>query len=159
MKKLLCATALTCVLSFSAAHVMANDMEKMKDHDSFVIKASYVLPKKDGDEFRQTLHEADEENLQNRQQIMLDHADMYDILTAPDFDRKAFLAKAEEVRNLMNQMKENRDQAFASAVNELTSDERIKLADALDTMPKHKSGHHQHHAQNAPASNHSTATQ
>ncbi len=164
MKKLLCATALTCVLSFSAAGALAHEPKNSKEREAMVIKASYSLPKKDGEEFRQTVREADEENLNLEQQVALGHADLYDMLTAPDFDRNAFVAKSAEVRKAQEQMHANRDEAFAAAVAQLSPEERTTLANALDVNPQKSSGHHRHHkstgdSEKTSSNDGSTATQ
>jgi uncharacterized membrane protein len=165
MKKLFCAGMLFCALSLSAAGSVAHDAKSSKERESNVLRASYCLPKKDGEEFRQTLREADEENLQAKQEATLGHADLYDLLAAPDFDRKAFLAKAKEVRGLEDQMRENRADAFAAAVAQLTPKERKTLADALEGSPKHKSMHHHRkqavndNTNKTPADNTPSATQ
>jgi uncharacterized membrane protein len=90
----------------------------------------------------QTLHEADEENLQIKQKISFTHADLYDLMTAPDFDHKAFRAKLQDLRQLEAQAKENHDDAVSAAIAELTPDERTTLANALEINPKYAEHRH-----------------
>lgn len=142
MNRLLSATALATLLSMGASGAYAHEAKSHNEADAWVVKASYSLPKKDGDDFRQTLHEADEENLNLKQQVALGHAELYDLLTAPDFDRKAFIDKAAEVRKAKEQMHENRDEAFAAAAEQLTPEERRTLAAALESSAPHKRMHH-----------------
>jgi len=140
MKNLLCATVMGCALSLYTIPASADHSGEQEAH---IIQASYVLPSKDGEEFRKALHSADADNMQLMQQIQAGNADLYNLLTAHDFDHDAFLTKAKELRDLQEQTKENRDYAFVSATGLLTPGERIKLAKALERGPVH-------HAMQAP---------
>ena len=125
MKKLLCTSLLGCAFMLNAGVSFAEG--------DGIMKASYALPKTAGDEIRKGLKEADEENAASiKKMVEKDHAEIYSILTAPSFDRKAFLAKAQDLRSLQDRGKENRDEAFAAAATQLSEQDRKTLADALE---------------------------
>jgi uncharacterized membrane protein len=102
-----------------------------------------LLPKAAGDEIRKNMREADEENhAALKKNIEKDRAEMRTLLTAPAFDRKAFLTKAKDLRDLQTQGKENQDDAFAAAAVQLSSEERAAFAHALDGAAVAKPAHH-----------------
>lgn len=128
MKKILYVAALAaalCATDVSAA--MGRDSK-----ESMMLRASYSLPRRDGDEFRRTLHEADEENAQLMQRIRQARGELYDILTAPEFNQRAFEWKSAELRRLVEQTKQNRDEAFAAAAGQLNHRQRVTLAQAFE---------------------------
>jgi uncharacterized membrane protein len=100
------------------------------------------LPKSAGNEVRQNLRKADDENQSTfRQEIESDHAELYQLLTAPDFDRKTFLDKAQDLRTLQDRAKENRDEAFVSSVEHMSQENRQKFADAMEGRKAAKATH------------------
>lgn len=138
MKKLLCAMALCFVSSGALAHD-ANERE------SKLIHASYALPREDGEEFRKTVREANEENKDIERQIAEAHADLFELLSKEEFDRAAFHKKLKQLRELKSETMENRDEAVASAVTQLTPQERVTLAHALEREAGSKPAHHHKH--------------
>ena len=89
------------------------------------------LPKNDAAQFRDTMKEAREDNKPLEERISKLHGDLHAILTADSFDKGAFLAKRKEVQQLHDQMETNMTEAFASAVDGLTQEERVTLTRAL----------------------------
>jgi Spy/CpxP family protein refolding chaperone len=55
--------------------------------------------------------------------------EMSAIMKAPKFDKAAYMAKASEIRDLHNKMSVSRSEAFASAAEKMTAEERASWAD------------------------------
>ncbi len=145
MKKLLLTSALVCAFSGMAfAHNTAFDKS---DNTPALVHATSGLPQAKAQEFKDSLRDAQEENKQIYDQLRQKRAELYGILTAPQFDRRAFIAKGKEIRDLRKEAEENRAEAFSLAASDLTQQERMRVARNLEgahAMTKHK--HMNHHA-------------
>ena len=144
MKKLLSATLLVSAMAFSSAALAHSDWygkEGQDDSPSYMNHALAKLPAKKASEFRDTMKEARDDNKELQAQVYKLHGELHALLTAPTFDKDAYLAKRTEIEQLHDKMEENRTEAFASAVAELSLNERITLTRALhseqDTHHKH----------------------
>jgi len=138
MKKLLSTTAIILTLSFSSTALANSDWYGKEGQDanpSCMENALGKLPKDDAAQFRTTMKAARENNKALEEQIGNLHGDLHAILTAPTFDKDAFLAKRKDIQQLHNQMETNMTVAFASAVDGLSQEERVTLTRAL---------HHEH---------------
>jgi len=143
MKTLLTTTALLLTLSFPSI-VLANSewygKEGQDMSPSYMEGAICKLPKDDAAQFRDTMKEARENNKDLQMQVEKLHGDLHAILTAPTFDKDAFLAKRKDLQQLHDQMETNMTVAFASAVDGLSQEERITLTRALHH--EHSKHHH-----------------
>jgi len=145
MKTLLSTTALLLTLGFSGAALANSDWYGKEGQDmnpSTMEGAICKLPKHDAAQFRDTMKEARENNKNLQEQIGDLHGELHAILTAPTFDEGAFLAKRKELQQLHDQMETNMTEAFASAVANLTQDERVTLTRAMHH--EHDKHHHMH---------------
>lgn len=146
MKNLLSTTLLMSIIAFSgaaSAHSEWYGKEGQDEKPSYMESALSRLPAKDAAEFRKTMKESREENKDLQERVYRLHGDLHAILTAPDFDKNAFLAKRAELQKLHGEMEENRTKAFAFAVSDLSQKERVTLTRGLD----HDKHHHRHAAQ------------
>lgn len=153
MKKLLSTTALVLTMAFSGAafaHSEWYGKEGQDDKPYYMDHALSKLPAEKSAEFRQTMKDSAEENKSYKEQIYKLHNELHVILTAPDFDKHAFISKRQELQKIHEEMEENKTEAFASAVSELSQNERMTLTRALDHDRKR---HHGHHAAQVPAGN------
>jgi len=139
MKNLLSTTAILIVLSFSGA-AFAHADGKGKDNNAYIEQAIAKLPADDAAQFRDTMKQAHEKNMAIHDQIHDLHDDMEDIMAAEPFDENAFRAKSKQLREVYETMRENTDDAFASAVAHLSQDERKTVAAAM-AYPHKKHAH------------------
>jgi len=139
MKNLLSTTAIILALSFSNV-AFANTDGKDKKDNSYVEQAIAKLPADDAAQFRDTMKEAHEKNMAIADQIHSLHDDMEDIMAAEPFDQDAFRAKSKQLRDVYETMRANTDEAFTTAVSQLSQDERKKLAAAM-AYPHKKHAH------------------
>jgi len=145
MKKLLTATLVAFTMAFSGAAIAHSEWygkEGQDETSAYMDHALSRLPAQKAADFRETMKNAREENKDLEEKVHGLHGDLHTILTAPDFDKKAFLEKRTEIQQLHDQMEANRTEAFASAVSELSQKERVALTRSLD----HAKKHHRHMA-------------
>ncbi len=126
MKALLSITALLFALTFSVA-ATANSRES----HSYMEKAISRLPHDKAEAFHAVMRQAHEQNKDLYDQMHGLHQDLHNILTADTFDRDAFVAKSNEIRELHDKAAANLDAAFASAVAQLSQKERKTVALAM----------------------------
>jgi len=130
MNKYLCVSALCGAFFLTAA---ASFAAEEKDSAASIVKASYALPKSAGEEIRKNMREAEEEDRAAiKRQMEKAHAELYALLAAPDFDRKAFLEKAKEIRTLQEEIAENQDDALGAAAVQLSPEDRRTFVNALE---------------------------
>jgi uncharacterized membrane protein len=149
MKKLLSATLLMLTITVSSAALAHSEWygkEGQEDMPSYMETALSRLPAKKAAEFRETMKEAREDNKDLQEQTYRLHNDLHAILTAPTFDKDAFLAKRTQLQKLQEEMEENRTEAFASAVSELSQKDRVILTRSLHRERSHN--RHMAHMQN-----------
>ena len=127
MKPIFYVAALSCAVSCYAFAASAAEIT------TGIVEASYSLPKHVGGHIRHSMKKVDEENAQLKQQMDVDHAELYAIVTAPTFDRDAFVQKTADLRVLQDEAKQNRDEAFADAIGHLSPENRRTLASALES--------------------------
>lgn len=146
MRHVLSSTVLVFAMAFSGAafaHSEWYGKEGQDEKESYMENALSKLPAKDAAEFRKTMKESREENKDLQEQVYRLHGDLHAILTAPNFDKHAFLAKRAQLQKLHEEMEDSRTEAFAFAISGLSQDERVTLTRALD----HGKNHHRHSAQ------------
>jgi uncharacterized membrane protein len=146
MKKLLSTGVLALSITFSGAaqaHMDWYGKEGQDEKPSYMENALSKLPPQKASDFRDTMKESDEENKNSQEQVYRLHNDLHAILTAPVFDRNAFLAKRADLQKLHEKMEENRADAFAAAVSDLSQAERVTLTRDLH----HVNSHNRHTAQ------------
>ncbi len=134
MKRLLSTTVLVLTMTFSGAALANSDWygkEGQDEKPSYMNTALAKLPAKKAAEFRNTMKELHEDNKVFQAQLYKLHGDLHNILTAPTFDKEAFLEKRAEVQQVHDRMETNRTEAFAAAVSELSQNQRITLTRAL----------------------------
>lgn len=135
MKKLLTTTALVLSLTFSGM-ALAYDGGDKGEHGGFMKEAFSKLPQDKAEAFRNTLKESREKNKASHEQIKKLHDELYTIMTAPTFDKKAYLAKSGEIQALKDKMHKAKTAAFATGLSNLTQEERTSVADSLREMHK-----------------------
>jgi len=133
MKKLLSVTTILCAISFPMA-ASANTAANVPS--SYVEQAISRLPADKAEEFRDRMQQAHEDNQDLYNQAHQLREDLHTILTADNFDKDAFIAKSEELRQVHNKIGANLDGAFAEGVADLTPDDRMKLARAMEHEKK-----------------------
>lgn len=162
MKKLLTSTALVCALTFSPAAFAASGVaaysgnaarenaitewygkEGQDETPAYMERALAKLPAEKADDFRTAMQGANDENHALAEQLARLHGDLHELLTAPTFDRQAFLAKRAQIRQVRDQIAANRAEAFATAVSGLSQEERVTLTRSLHQEKTRK--HHGHH--------------
>jgi uncharacterized membrane protein len=130
MKNILSTTAILIALSLSGAAVAHTD-QKDKENNAYIEQAIAKLPADDAAQFRDTMKPAHEKNIAIYNKIHDLHDDMDDIMVAEPFDKDAFLAKSKQLREVYETMRKNTDDAFATALTQLSQDERKTLATAM----------------------------
>jgi len=141
-KKLLSTTALILTLAFSGMAYADHDWNGKGEHDGRPSFAD-VLPKDKAEQFHATMQQAHEKNLVLIDKMHQLREERRSILTAPKFDKEAFLAKSAELakfrETLHDQIRTNMKEAFATAVSTLSQEERQALAASMEKA------HHEHH--------------
>jgi len=139
MKHLLSTTALVLTLAFSGM-AYAHDGHDGHDGPPPPFEAGLSkLPQKDADAFRATMKASHEKDKALFEQMHKLHDELHDIMTAETFDKGAFIAKSKELNVLHDKMHAHMTEAFATALSQLSQDERKTMADAM------KHGHHGMH--------------
>jgi uncharacterized membrane protein len=134
MKNLFSTTAFLLVLSFSSAALANADGQGKMGKDgtpSYLEQTIANLPEQDAVQFRDTMKQAHEKNMAIADKVHELHDDLDEIMAADTFDKKAFLAKSDKLREVYEQMRANTDEAFASASAQLSQEERKTLAAAM----------------------------
>lgn len=129
MKRLTLITAMLVVLHFPVP-AFAHDEDSLPP--TLMEKAISKLPHDKAEGFRDELQSAHEENENLYEQARQLHVQLHDILAADSFDRGAFNAKSQELRQLHDKIRTNLDEAFADAVSELSTSDRQTLLAALE---------------------------
>ena len=141
MKRLLSTTALILSLSLSGMAYAYNGADGKEGHHGFMQGALSKLPQDKAEAFRNTLKQAREKNTATHEQMKKLHDQLYTIMAAPTFDKKAYLAKNAEIQGLKEKMQKTRSAAFAMALGNLTQEERTSVADSFrDMQQKHPWG-------------------
>lgn len=142
MKKQLSAMALVMAMTLASTAYADNDFSGKASMEGGAYKAALAkLPEKDAAQFRDTLKQAHEKNKAYGDQLDQLHKDLKTILTAPKFDKDAYIAKTTQLQQLHDKMHANTSAAFASAASQLSQDERKSLSEAFDE----RRSHWQHH--------------
>ncbi len=129
MKKLILITAMLGVLHLPTL-AFANDGDGLPP--TLMEKAISKLPSDKAEQFRDALQSAHEENAPLYDQAKQLHTQIHDILAADNFDRDAFNAKNQELRQVHDKIRTNLDDAFGAAVSDLSTSERQTLLTALE---------------------------
>lgn len=129
MNKFLYISALCTAISLPATGFAA----EVTETSASIVNASYALPAGAGEEIRKNMREVEEENRSALKKDMeKDHAELIKLLVAADFDRKAYLEKAKDLRKLEDEARENQDDALAAAAVQLSADDRRTFVNALE---------------------------
>jgi uncharacterized membrane protein len=139
MKKLIATTAIAIVLGCFSAN--ANDADNGADgpHRHYMQDVIAKLPQDKADLFKDSMAKVHEQNKEQMGKIKTLYGDLRTILTAPKFDKSAYLKKAGEIAKLQEKMHKNRTEAFADVATKLNQDDRQTLAEGLEHH-----GHHDH---------------
>lgn len=143
MKKTLLSMAAIILTLACSGMAYANDGEG--DHKGppppgappFMEEALSQLPEKDAEKFRDTMRQAHEKNRAIHEQMRQLHEELHRIMTAEKFDKSAFIAKNNELKQMQDMMFSNMTEAFAAALSGLSQGERKTLADAMRTAMPH----------------------
>ncbi|MCB2082135.1 MAG: periplasmic heavy metal sensor [Hyphomicrobiales bacterium] len=155
MKKLLATTAI--ILALGATSVLAEGGEddfcphkggKFRDFMEHRQEALSKLPEEKAQLIRDTLKGLREGRREGRDEGKKLHDELRDILTAPEFDKTAFLAKSDEIHAFMGSMHQEHQKAIADLAAQLNAEERKVLAEVLPhpgMMKHHKGKRGRHH--------------
>lgn len=139
MRKLFAYRALlVCLLVVFSSNVWAADEGKSdgKSSSKFMEKALEKLPEQKAAEFRATMKQAYEKNEPLNAKIKTQKEEMRAILSAPSFDKAAYVAKSKSIDTLKMQMYGVRSEAFANAAANLSQEERTILAESMSRKRK-----------------------
>lgn len=128
MKKLLAASALALVLSAPMALHAAPDGPPSGKHMEKMLEG---LPAEKAKAFRETLKASREQNKDKREQMKKLHEELKAIVTAPTFEKGAFLAKHKEINAVRADLDTARESAMADALSGLTQAERTVVAENM----------------------------
>jgi len=98
---------------------------------SYMEKAINKLPPDKAAAFHATMQEAHDNNKDLYDQMHGLHQNLHNILIASTFDKDAFIAKSREMQKLHDEVADNLDVGFASALEPLSQKERRMLAHAM----------------------------
>ena len=105
--------------------------KKSKDvHFEQLEKESSTLPPEKSKLYNETMKKAIEDSFDARKQIRKAYEEADALLTAEKFDKAAFLAKAAEIDDRYNKSRAKLNEAFASAINGFTQEERKEVLKA-----------------------------
>lgn len=135
MKKLLAASALALVLSAPLALHAEPDGPRGGKHMEKMLEG---LPAEKAEAFRETLKASREQNKDKREQMKKLHEELKAIVTAPTFDKGAFLAKHKEINAVRAELSTARESAMAEALSGLTQAERTAVAENMKKRFKRK---------------------
>ncbi len=146
MKKLFTTTALVLSLAFSGTG-WANDAtsHEKSHHDGsprYMKEALSKLPKDKAALFEDSIKKAREQNKTLQDQAKTLREELRALLTAPKFDKDAYIAKSAEIQQLQAKAHANKAAAFAGAATQLTQDERKTLSDAIHHRGQGKGKEH-----------------
>jgi uncharacterized membrane protein len=154
MKNLLTTTALVMSLALGGAAFAHDsgdhDMQGWDKPPHEMQDALAKLPPEKAKLIHEAMKQSHEKNKALYGQVRKLHDEKTALLTAPKFDKDAFLAKTKELRATQDKMKENMAEAFASTAAKLTPDERKVLAEAEPHHHMHHGMHGHHHEGMAP---------
>lgn len=144
MKKMLMTTAMTAFL-FGGAALANMPTDGGKDHykNPRVEAVLAKLPKEKADLFRTTMDGLKEDRVASKEQWKKLKGEMGAILTAPTFDKAAFLAKSKEIAALRDTKRVKFEEAIASIAGQYTQEERKMLVDAMPGKGRHGGWHKQ----------------
>lgn len=130
MKKLLAVSALALVLSAPLALQAAQDgpPPPVKKRMEAVLEK---LPPEKAEAFKATLKASREANKDKREGVKKLHDELAAIVTAPTFDKAAFLAKHKEIDAARAEMSDTRHAAMAEALSKLSQDERKTVSEGM----------------------------
>ena len=145
MKKIFSVTLLMSTMALSSTAFAHNysewyGKEGQDEKSTYMDHALSKLPSQEASDFRQTMKEAQQNNKDYQEQLYRLHGELHTILTAPNFDQDAFVAKRKEIQQVHDNMEMNRTEAFASAVSQLSQKDRMTLTRSLDH--DHMKQHH-----------------
>ena len=138
MKKLLLTTALVCSLAMTGGAFA----EGYGRH-TFMSDAVAKLPKEKAEAFLAIIKQERDKDLTAKRETAIQlHKQLDTILTAPTFDKAAYLAKSKELQDLWNAKHQHMTEAFTTAAATLSQEERKTL---VATMKEMHQRHHDHH--------------
>ncbi|MFO1242651.1 MAG: periplasmic heavy metal sensor [Rickettsiales bacterium] len=147
MKKFLITTAMTAFM-FGGAALAEIPADKTYHTPPQVEAVLAKLPKEKADLFRTTMEGLKSDREASRAESKKLHDELEAILTAPTFDKAAFLAKSKEIAAHRDAKRAKFEEAIASIAGQYTQEERKMLVDA---MPKRGMHHGWHKKGDAPA--------
>jgi len=143
MKKLfpamLAAVSLAC-----AGAVYANDEPMGHEGPPHFEKALSKLPADKAKIFRATMQQVQEKNEPLMEQMHSLHDELHTIVTAPEFDKDAFLVKHREIEKLEEKIHANMTEGMASVFSQLSAEQRKTIAAAMHHK-RHGHGPNGHH--------------
>lgn len=144
MKQFLATTALVLSLAAAPAFAETKGADRHAEGKARVEAAIAKLPA-DKAALVKTYFETQKTNGKaSFEQTRALRKEMREMLTAPQFDKEAYLAKSRQVQELQAKSQSDRAQALADVASKLNQQERAAL---MDAMKPHKGGHRGKHEQ------------
>ncbi len=135
MKKLLAATAILLAIA-SNGYAADNAQGKLEGYRAHKKEQLAKLPAEKRTLVEKALEEGREARKASREDFKKLHEEVRTILTAPTFDKSAYLAKTKQLQELMEKNHTAMTERFAEIATKLNQEERKILADILPG--KHK---------------------
>lgn len=127
MRSLLATTALSLALMLGHGAFAVEETKTPPAHAEALAK----LPEAKRTLVQEMLKSGKEERKANREAMKADQAEIEKILTAPTFDKKAFLAKTAEIEAKRASQHTKRSEKLAEVAGQLTAEERKILVEIL----------------------------
>ncbi len=141
MYKLVTTAAVALALTFAGA-ANADDHRSGEGAMPHFEQALSKLPEAKAETFRASLKQAHDQHAPIYEQTHKLHDELKTILTAPTFDKDAFIAKHKQLQGLYDQMRAHMTEAFADAAAKLSLEERKTLADSMHRPGAGSRGEH-----------------
>jgi Spy/CpxP family protein refolding chaperone len=139
MRKLVTTSALILALTAGGMAFAAADRHEGPPH--YMKEALAKLPESKRDMVTGTFKSMREHSKQNHAEMRKLHEELRAIMTAPSFDKTAYLAKHKQLDALREKASDNRTNALVNLAGKLTQEERKILADAMPGGHRHGKFH------------------
>lgn len=136
MKKLLATSALA--LALMAGSAMAEPKDGPKGPPPHLKEALAKLPAEKAKLVEDSFKAGRDAHKDDHEKLRAIHGQIKDIVTAPTFDKVAFLARLKEAHAIEDAIRSDRDASMADLNSKLSQEERKTLAEAMPRPGKHK---------------------
>lgn len=142
MKRLLATSALILTLAAGAAQAGEGECKHgLKGMFKEQVEETLAkLPEDKATLFRDTMKGVKEQNKVKWEQLRTLREEKKAIVSAPTFDKDAYLAKTKEIQGIMGEMFTARNAAIADVLSQLTAEERATVVESISHRHHHKHG-------------------